>query len=68
MLVGMAIGMVTGPVAALGAMMNLMTPLTSRVGPDMNRPTADNVRKAGFTLKRVNNVFLDVVKTIHAVK
>jgi ubiquinone/menaquinone biosynthesis C-methylase UbiE len=50
------------------AMMNLMTPLTSRVGPDMNRPTADNVRKAGFTLKRVNNVFLDVVKTIHAVK
>ena len=50
------------------AMMNLMTPLTSRVGPDMNRPTADNVRKAGFTLRAVNNVFLDVVKTIHAVK
>jgi ubiquinone/menaquinone biosynthesis C-methylase UbiE len=50
------------------AMMNLMTPLTSRVGPDMNRPTADNVRRAGFELKDIDNVFLDVVKTIHAVK
>lgn len=49
-------------------MMDLMTPLTSRVGPDMNRRTVDNVRKAGFELKRVENVFLDVVKTIHAVK
>jgi ubiquinone/menaquinone biosynthesis C-methylase UbiE len=50
------------------AMMNLMTPLTSRVGPDMNRRTADNVRKAGFKLERIDNVFLDVVKTLHAVK
>ena len=50
------------------AMMNLMTPLTSRVGPDMNRPTADNVRRAGFELKGIDNVFLDVVKTIHAAK
>ncbi len=49
-------------------MMNLMTPLTSRVGPDMNRPTTENVRKAGFTLESVDHVFLDVVKTIHAVK
>lgn len=50
------------------AMMNLMTPLTSRVGPDMNRPTTDNVRRAGFTLRGINHLFLDVVKTIHAVK
>ena len=50
------------------AMMNLMTPITSRVGPDMNRPTADNVRRAGFELRGIDNVFLDVVKTIHAVK
>jgi ubiquinone/menaquinone biosynthesis C-methylase UbiE len=49
-------------------MMDLMTPLTSRVGPDMNRATTDNVRKAGFRLDQVENVFLDVVKTIHAVK
>ena len=49
-------------------MMNVMTPLTSRVGPDMNRPTTDNVRKAGFTLEAVDHVFLDVVKTLRAVK
>jgi ubiquinone/menaquinone biosynthesis C-methylase UbiE len=49
-------------------MMNVMTPLTSRVGPDMNRPTTDNVHKAGFTLEAVDHVFLDVVKTLHAVK
>jgi ubiquinone/menaquinone biosynthesis C-methylase UbiE len=49
-------------------MMDLMTPLTSRVGPDMNRRTVDNVRAAGFELKGVYNVYLDVVKTIHAVR
>ena len=49
-------------------MMNLMTPLTSRVGPDMNRPTIENVRKAGFRLQGIDNIYLDVVKTIHAVK
>lgn len=49
-------------------MMDLMTLLTSRIGPDMNRPTVDNVRKAGFRLVEVRNVYLDVVKTIHAVK
>lgn len=49
-------------------MMDLMTVLTSKIGPDMNRPTVDNVRKAGFNLRRVNNLFLDVVKTIEAVK
>ena len=47
-------------------MMNLMTPLSRRVGPAMNRPTVENVRRAGFELERVEHVFLDVVKTIHA--
>ena len=47
-------------------MMNLMTPLSRRVGPEMNRPTVDNVKAAGFTLREVNHVYLDVVKTIHA--
>ena len=47
-------------------MMNLMTKMTSRFGPDMNRPTVDNVRAAGFNIQSVNHVFLDVVKTIHA--
>ena len=49
-------------------MMNLMTVLFSRFGPDMNRTTVANVEAAGFQLLKVNNLFLDVVKTIHAVK
>jgi ubiquinone/menaquinone biosynthesis C-methylase UbiE len=47
-------------------MMNLMTPLSRQVGPEMNRPTVENVKAAGFELERVEHVFLDVVKTIHA--
>jgi len=48
-------------------MMDLMTILTRKVGPDMNRPTVENVVAAGYELKRVTHVYLDVVKTIHAV-
>ena len=47
-------------------MMNLMTPLSRQVGPSMNRKTVDNVKAAGFSLKRVHPVYLDIVKTIHA--
>ncbi len=49
-------------------MMDFMTLLTRRIGPDMNRTTVKNVQAAGFRLREVNNLFLDVVKTIHAVK
>ena len=49
-------------------MMDLMTPLTRAFGPDVNRPTVDNVRAAGFELREVTPVYLDVVKTIFAVK
>jgi phosphatidylethanolamine/phosphatidyl-N-methylethanolamine N-methyltransferase len=48
------------------AMMNLMSPLTEAIGPAMNRDTTANVLAAGFELVEVNNVFLDVVKTITA--
>ncbi len=47
--------------------LNLMTPLARKVGPEMNRDTVANVQRAGFTVKQVKNVFLDVVKTIVAV-
>jgi ubiquinone/menaquinone biosynthesis C-methylase UbiE len=47
-------------------MMNLMTPLSRRVGPEMNRATVENVKAAGFTVEEVEHVFLDVVKMIHA--
>lgn len=49
-------------------MMDLMTLISRRVGPDMNRTTVANVRAAGFELREVNNLFMDVVKTIKAVK
>jgi len=48
-------------------MMNLMTPLSRRIGPEMNRNTVSNVEAAGFRLRDVEHVYLDVVKTIHAV-
>lgn len=47
-------------------MLNLMTPLSRYVGPEMNRPTVANVERAGFRVTEVNNLFLDVVKTITA--
>ena len=47
-------------------MMDLMTPLSRKLGPDMNRTTVENVKAAGFELQKVEHVFLDVVKTIHA--
>lgn len=47
-------------------MMHIMTPLSRRVGPEMNRPTVDNVRRAGFQIQEVRHVYLDIVKTIAA--
>lgn len=52
----------------LGVMMDLLTPLSRRFGPELNRDTVGNVQKAGFRLRRVENVYLDVVKVIDAVK
>lgn len=49
-------------------MLNLMTPITRLSGPELNRPTVENVARAGFTVQRVNNLYLDVVKTIEAVR
>ncbi|MBW2293941.1 MAG: class I SAM-dependent methyltransferase [Deltaproteobacteria bacterium] len=47
-------------------MMNVMTPLSRLVGPEMNRRTVENVIAAGFTLDEVVHVYLDVVKIIRA--
>jgi ubiquinone/menaquinone biosynthesis C-methylase UbiE len=47
-------------------MMDLMTQITRRLGPDMNRTTVENVVAAGYDLKKVTHVYMDVVKTIHA--
>ena len=47
-------------------LLNMMTPLSRRFGPDMNRETVQNVERAEFSITRVTNVFLDVVKMIEA--
>ena len=47
--------------------MDFMTPLASRIGLSLNRDTVGDVQKAGFQLRRVENVYLDVVKLIEAV-
>jgi len=52
----------------LGTMMDLLTPLAQRFGPDLNRRTADNVRKAGFQITREFNIYLDMVKLFEASK
>ena len=49
-------------------MMNVMTPLSRKAGPEMNRTTVENVKAAGFRLTKVTHVFLDVVKTISAAR
>jgi ubiquinone/menaquinone biosynthesis C-methylase UbiE len=49
-------------------MFNFMNPLSSRAGPNVNRPTVANVGAAGFEIIEVFHVYLDVVKTIHAEK
>ncbi len=47
-------------------MLNLMNPVLRHLGPEINRDTVANVRAAGFTVERVTNIYLDVVKTIEA--
>ena len=59
---------VRSQIGPLGVFLDLMTPLSRRVGPDLNRDTVGNVQKAGFRLRRVENVCFDIVKMIEAVK
>lgn len=49
-------------------MLDVATPIARRGGPDLNRPTVANVERAGFEVLEVHHHFLDVVKTIRAVK
>ncbi len=55
-------------IAPLGIMMDVMSRLTRKFGPELNRDTVGNVQKAGFRLRRIENVYLDIVRTIEAVK
>lgn len=55
-------------IGPLGVFLDLMTPLARRLGPDLNRDTVGNVLKAGFRIRREENVYLDIVKIIEGVK
>jgi ubiquinone/menaquinone biosynthesis C-methylase UbiE len=59
---------VRSKIGPFGIFLDLMTPLSRRVGPDLNRDTVGNVQKAGFRIRREENVYLDIVKIIEAVK
>lgn len=49
-------------------LLDLMTPLTRRFGPEINRDTIANVHKAGFIIRRVENLYLDILKIITATR
>ena len=59
---------VRSKVGPFGVFLDLMTPISRRFGPELNRDTVGNVQKAGFRLRREENVYLDIVKSIEAVK
>lgn len=48
-------------------MLDLMTPLVRRLGPELNRDTVANLRQAGFLEVQEERVYLDVVKLIYGV-
>jgi hypothetical protein len=52
----------------VGLFLDLLTYVTRRIGPDLNRDTVANVRRAGFHIVREENVFFDIVKAIEAIR
>jgi ubiquinone/menaquinone biosynthesis C-methylase UbiE len=52
----------------MGPMMDVLTRLSRKFGPDLNRRTRENISRAGFRLTREMNVYLDMVKLFEAVK
>ena len=49
-------------------MMHAMTLISRHLGPSLNRPTVANVQRAGFQITGVTRHYLDVVKSIRAIK
>ena len=52
----------------MGPMMDLITLVSRKFGPDLNRRTRENIIKSGFKLTREINIYLDMVKLFEAVK
>ena len=59
---------VRSKISPFALILDVMTVLTRKFGPDLNRDTVGNVLQAGFRLEREENVYLDIVKIIEAVK
>lgn len=59
---------VRSEVPMIGLMLDALTYLSRIVGPDLNRDTTANVRRAGFQVVREENVYFDIVRAIEAVK
>lgn len=57
---------VRSKIGPVGVFLDLVTPLFRCYGPDLNRDTVANVVKAGFEIRREENVYLDIVKSIEA--
>jgi ubiquinone/menaquinone biosynthesis C-methylase UbiE len=57
---------VSNPLLGLG--MDIMAPIIALCGATINRRTGDNIRKAGFTITREQNIYLDMVKSFEAKK
>lgn len=52
----------------LGIMVDILTPVARKFGPELNRRTGENIKKAGFKITREFNVYLDMVKLFEASK
>ncbi len=59
---------VRSKIGPLGSFLDMMTLISRRFGQDLNRDTVGTVPKAGFRIRREENVYLDVVKIIEAVE
>jgi len=59
---------VRSQIGSIGLMQDLLTLLTRRFGPDLNRDTVGKLKRAGFRLIREENTYLDFVKLIEAEK
>jgi len=59
---------VRSEVPMVGLFLDALTYITRHIGPDMNRETVANVRRAGFEVVEERNAYFDIVKAIEARK
>ena len=55
-------------VPMIGLALDAFTYVSRLFGPDLNRDTVGNVRRAGFKIIREQNAYFDIVRAIEAVK